>query len=106
MTYSNLMLFGLGFAGILLHCLVKIKQLKDTNTFKIGTYFNSEWVTICISTLVVVIAILCKDEIPKLKVADGYLGLGFVALGYMGQSILVTFMGKAAEKIGIKKDEE
>jgi len=103
MAYKDLSLILLGVAGILLHSLVKISQLKkEGKSFNRRKYFENEWPTMCISLLMVVIANYCKHEVKKLDIAGNYLGLGFVALGYMGQSILITFIGTAQKKIGIK----
>jgi hypothetical protein len=95
MNYNDITLLGLGLAGVLLHCLIKIGKLKKTNSFKATKYFSSEWVTMAISGIVVAIAIACKHEVMQLEQAGKWLGLAFVAIGYMGQSILVTVMGKA-----------
>lgn len=102
MQYKDLALLLLGVAGILLHNLVKISQLKkDGKEFNAGKYYGDEWPTMCISLIMVVVAIYCKHEIKELDVAGNYLGLGFVTLGYMGQSLLITFIGKAQKRAGI-----
>lgn len=99
MAYTNITLLALGVLGILIHCLIKIQQLKKDNTFKVATYFIAEWPTICISLIVVGIALICRNEITILSNAGAYLGLGFVTLGYMGQSVFVALMGKAQKII-------
>lgn len=103
---TNLSLGLLGCAGILLHCLRTIVQLKKTKTFKIWEYFDAEWPSILISFIVVMIALVCKSEITALDAVGQYLGLGFVAIGYMGQSLLVATIGKAESKIGITDDTQ
>jgi len=103
--HSDLTLLGLGMAGVLLHCLIKISKLKKTNSFKFATYFSMEWPTICISAIVVAIAIVCKHEVTQLDQAKNWLGIGFVSIGYMGQSILITVMGRAEAILTRKKEE-
>lgn len=102
MEYKDFALLGLGIMGVLLHNLVKISQLKkEGKVFIAGKYYSDEWPTMCISFCMVVIAIYCKHEIKELEIAGNYLGLGFVTLGYMGQSLLITFIGRAQKKAGI-----
>jgi len=106
MYNKDLALFLLGIAGILLHSLVKISQLKkEGKEFNRIKYFENEWPSMCISLVMVGVAIWCKHEIIELDIAGNYLGLGFVTLGYMGQSILITFIGTAQKKIGIKDSD-
>ncbi len=102
MQYKDLALLFLGVAGILLHSLVKISQLKkEGKEFNRTKYFGDEWPTMSISFIMVVVAIYCKHEIKELDIAGNYLGLGFVTLGYMGQSLLISFIGKAQKRAGI-----
>jgi hypothetical protein len=105
MQYSNLFLFLLGFLGVLLHNLVKINEInKDPSkgTFSFKTYFSLEWASIMISLIVVFVCVIIKHDIKQLESAGKYLGAGFVALGYMAQSVLIAFMGKASKMIDTK----
>jgi hypothetical protein len=100
--YSTLVLFGACIIGILLHNLVKIDEInKDPNrgNFSIKKYLAMEWASIMISCLVGAAAAFFKSEIKQLDAAGNWLGLGFVAIGYMAQSVLVKFMGKASKII-------
>jgi hypothetical protein len=45
-----------------------------------------------------------KNEIKQLEQASKWLGLSFITIGYMGQSLLVFIMGRANKVIG--KNEE
>ena len=100
MEYKDLTLFAFGLLGVLLHCLVQIKKLQKAGKFiSVGHYLSAEWATIAISVVVNIVAIMCKHEVKSLDAAGTYLGLGFVTLGYMGQSILIAFMGNAEKKI-------
>lgn len=52
----------------------------------------------------VAISLIAKAEIKQLEMAGQWLGLSFVAIGYMAQSIVVAIMGKAQKFID--KDKE
>lgn len=100
MNYTSVVLVVLGLVGVILHNLVKINDInKDPqkSNFNIATYWSKEWASIAISCLVVGVAAYLKSEIKQLEQAGKWLGLGFVALGYMAQSVLVSFMGKASK---------
>lgn len=106
MNYTNLMLIGLGILGIFLHnlnALNKINKANDGNV-NIVKYLKLEVFSILISFIVVFICILLKQEIKQLEYASKFLGVGFVAIGYSAQSMLVSVMGKANKIIG--NDEE
>lgn len=107
MQYTDITLFGLGMAGILLHNLIKINTLKrEGREFKAINYFGMEWPTICISLIVILIGLVCKKEIKELDNAGMALGLGFVLLGYAGQSVVITYFGKASKKLGLVDPEQ
>lgn len=97
MTYTPYILFALGCLGILLHNLIKMDSLnrKSKGNLKLKQYFELEWVSILISIIVVFVALIAQSEIKQLSVVGNYLELAFVAIGYMAQSIVVSYMGKA-----------
>ena len=97
MTYRLYILFALGLLGILLHNLIKMDSLnrKSKGNLNLRQYLALEWISILISVVVVVVALIAQTEIKRLSVVDNYLGLAFVAIGYMAQSIVVSYMGKA-----------
>ena len=97
MTYTLYILFALGLLGILLHNLIKMDSLnrKSKGNLNLRQYLALEWISILISVVVVVVALIAQTEIKRLSVVDNYLGLAFVAIGYMAQSIVVSYMGKA-----------
>jgi len=102
MNYSTLVLASLGLIGVLLHNLVNINEInKDPNkgNFSFVAYWKKEWASIAISAIVSLVAAYLKSEIKQLEEAK-WLGLGFIAIGYMAQSVLVSFMGKASKIIG------
>ena len=107
MIYSNLLLIGMGFAGILIHNLIKINDInKSGSTFNLASYWAKEWAAILINVIVVLCALGAKHEIKELEVAGNYLAFGFLCIGYMGQSILVKFIGTASKKLGIDEQSK
>lgn len=102
MNYTNFVLIALGLLGILLHNLVELnKTNKATNgNVKIGEYLKLEIFSIIISIICVIVCVIIKQEIKQVEQAGKWLGLAFVAIGYMGQSLLIFVMGKATKTIG------
>jgi len=49
--------------------------------------------------IIVLLCIAGKHEVTQLENAGKWLGLAFTTIGYMGQSIFVTLMGKASKKV-------
>lgn len=106
MNYTNTLLFALGILGILLHNLIEMNKINRANNgeIKLWAYLKLERFTIYISIVVVIVAIIIKQEIKQLEAVGKWLGLAFIAVGYMGQSLLIFTMGKAAKIID--KDED
>ncbi|CAK0764627.1 conserved membrane hypothetical protein [Gammaproteobacteria bacterium] len=106
MNYTNITLYGLLILGVLLHNLVELNKLNRNlkGNVKITEYLKIEKFSISISLLVGVVAIIVKTEIKQIESAGKWLGLAFVSIGYMGQSLLIFAMGKATKIID--KDEE
>jgi len=107
MNYTTPILFALGMFGILLHNLIKLNSInrKNKGTVNYSEYFGLEKFTIIISVCVVVIALIAQHEITQLEQVGKWFGLAFVAIGYMAQSIVVSFMGKAESFIEEKSKE-
>jgi hypothetical protein len=103
--YTNFTLIALGLLGVLSHNLVELAKINRATNGKanIVEYLKIEKFSVILSVIIVCIAILAKQEISQLEQIGKWLGLGFMAIGYMGQSLLVFFMGKASKQIG--KDE-
>lgn len=101
MTYTILTLFFAGFAGVLLHNLIKMDSLnrKASGNFNYGQYFRLEKFSILISIIVIAFCAYFSQEVKQLAKAGNWLGLGMGAIGYMAQSVLVSFMGKAKKFI-------
>ena len=100
MNYNDLALLAFGTGGILLHNLTKINELKKQGKFAAINYFGMEWAAILISLIIVVLGIIGKKEVAQLEQAGKWLGFAFVFMGYMGQSLLVKYMGKANKVLG------
>jgi len=100
-----LVLIGLGLGGVLAHNLVKLDTInrKEDGNLKFGQYLKIERFSIILSVLIVLLCAFISEEIKVLNNAGIGIGLGFVTIGYMAQSLLVHFMGKADKKI--KGDE-
>lgn len=104
MTYTVWILAGFGIAGILLHNLIKLNDINRANDGNVNLlkYWKLERFTIMISAIVVALALVARNEIPQLEQVGKWLGLGFTTLGYMAQSIVVKYMGKAQKYVDDK----
>lgn len=100
MNYTFIILFSLGLLGVLLHNLMKMDEInkKSNGAFNFGQYIKIERFSILISLILVLVSVMVSQEIKQLHDIGNWLGLSFVAIGYMSQSILVKYSGKA-EKI-------
>jgi len=110
MNYHILFLVAMGLLGVVLHNLVKLDSInrESQGSVNLAKYFAMERFSILISLIVVIVASLASQEIKELKLAGNYLALGFVAIGYLAQSILIKFMGKAQKVVNksIKDDKD
>lgn len=100
--YTHLTLLIFGLLGVILHNLVKLNAIKQANPegdVNYRKYFKMEWISIFISALVVFGMVWTSQEVKELANAGKWLGLGFIAAGYLAQSLLIAFMGKAQKTI-------
>src|SRR5438552_11501059 len=97
MNYTNAVLLALGLLGIVIHNLVKMDELnrKQSGEFNFWPYIKVEKFSILLSFCVLVVCIIAKQEVKQLENVGKWLGLAFVAIGYMAQSIIVKYAGKA-----------
>lgn len=104
MNYTNFVLFMLGMLGILMHNFMKMDSINKQyeGGFKLIKYIAIERFSILLSICVVVCAIIVKSEVKKLDMVGEYIGIGFIAIGYMAQSILTKYMGKVDNHIDQK----
>ena len=107
MNYTDLTLIGLGILGVLLHNLIEMNKINRAavGNLNFGQYFKIERFSIIISIIVVCVAAIVKQEIKQLEAVGNWLGVAFIAIGYMGQSLLVFTMGKAAKVIDKPEDK-
>lgn len=108
MNYTNFTLYGLGILGVLLHNLVELNKLNKASkgNLNLKQYFSLEAFSIIISLIICFVALLVKTEISQLEQVGKWLGLAFMAIGYMGQSLLIFVMGKANKVIDKTEDEK
>lgn len=103
--YTHLTLLAFGILGVLLHNLVKMNGIKQANPngdLNFPKYMKMEWINILIAILVVIGLVWTSQEVKELANAGKWLGLGFIAAGYLAQSLLIAFMGKAQKVIDQK----
>lgn len=107
MEYTNVILMVLGVTGIALHNLIKLNDINRANDGNVNLlkYWKLERFSIAISIIVVSGALVAKSEIAQLEQVGKWLGLSFVAIGYMAQSIVVKFMGKAQKFVDNQTDK-
>ncbi len=96
MEYTNIVLGLLGALGILSHNLMKMNSINRQMDGNINLikYFKVERFSITLSCVVVFGAVIASNEIKQLHQVSKYIGLGFFAIGYMAQSIIVTLGNK------------
>lgn len=101
-NYTQATLLAFGIAGILLHNLIKMDTLnkKEGVSFSFWKYLKMERFSIFIALIIVAVAVVGSQEVRQLQLVGKWLGFGFLAIGYMGQSILIKYMGKASKAIG------
>ncbi len=104
MEYTYIFLFTLGLAGVMLHNLVKMDDInkKSDGNIQLGKYWAVERFSIAISAIVVGLCVLVSQEIKQLHDIGNWLGLAFASIGYMAQSLLVKYTGKADKFINDK----
>lgn len=101
MNYTHLVLFSLGLLGILLHNLMKMDEInkKSEGNINLAKYWAIERFAVAVSVIVVVVCVMISQEIKQLHDIGNWLGLAFVSIGYMAQSIVIKVRGKAEKLI-------
>ena len=101
MTYTNLMLFLFGLLGIIIHNLKNMNTINKASkgNINITQYFKIEVFAILLSICVVIVAVIAKTEVKQLDFAGKWLGLGYMGLGFMAQSLVISFAGKSQKVI-------
>lgn len=105
MPYSLWLLFAIGSLGALLQILGKIQALKirskaANHSFTFKDYFTDDWPAILASFVSVAIAVLCVNELLKIKPALGdYIKWFFVFIGYTGSSLVQAVLSVTGKKL-------
>lgn len=101
MTYTNLLLFALGLLGIIIHNLKNMNTINKASkgNINIWQYFKIEVYAILLSICLVIVCVIAKTEIKQLEFAGKWLGIGYVAIGFMAQSVVISFAGKSQKII-------
>lgn len=104
MNYTPIVLFLFGIVGIILHNLIQLNKINRETKGKVNlySYFKLEIYSILISLVMVGVCVFTSQEIKQLETIGKWLGLAFVSIGYMGQSLLIWFMGKAGKSVGME----
>jgi hypothetical protein len=104
MNYTNYILFALGLLGIVIHNLLKMDALnrKQNGEFNFWQYVKLEKFSVLLSICTIGVALLVKHEVKQLEMVGNWLGLAFVAVGYMAQSIIIHFSGRAEKYLNNK----
>jgi hypothetical protein len=107
MQYTPFILFASGLLGVITHNLMKIDKLnRDSNgNFKFSSFIRLEWASILISVIVIVVAMIAREEIKQLKEIGSWLAIGFYSIGLAAQSVAYFFNGKAEKILKDKADQ-
>lgn len=106
MEYTTPVLAVLGLAGIAVHNLVKIDSLnrQSKGCFSFWPFVKLEWPSIAISVIVLGVMMISVQDMVSMSVTMKWpLGPAFFTGGYMAQSLLYKWMGRAQKEIDNSK---
>lgn len=94
---TNEKMIVMGMIGVLVHNLIQVdKRNKSGKRFDILAYYRTEWASVVLSILLVVGAVIAKDEIKSIKagsiVMGDYFAIFMALWGYSGQSLFLKFV--------------
>lgn len=94
---TNEKLIAMGMIGVLVHNLTELdKRKKSGKRFNIIAYYQLQWASVVLSIILVIGAVIAKDEIKSLKagslVMGDYFAIFMAVWGYSGQSIFLKFV--------------
>lgn len=103
-------LFLIGFLGMVLQALLKIKSIQDKARkanvqFKPKEYIIEDWVSHSASFVTLIMVLLFVDEIINFSVTAGeYLKFGFAFVGYTGSDIMSRIFSVVNKRINTAID--
>lgn len=96
------MYFVNGILGVLIHNLFQIKELKETGKYEtIKKYYDSQWASIMLNIIIVLVFVICHEQITSFKSVGWHFNWIMVLVGYSGQSLfpkVVKFFTKKVDK--------
>ena len=103
MEYTPFILGVCGILGILFHNLIELGKINKAKKGKasLQRYIAIEIYNILASLIVVIVAVIIEEEITNSDLLESLgvgvvgMGLSFFAIGYMGQSVIISKFGKA-----------
>lgn len=124
MQYAQMIIAGL--LGVILHAFVKIQGINKrspTENFKsvLGQYWKSDWATFSLSVFVVIslayisdelIRTQAAEELPKTMAdmfihnAEKHTKMYFIGAGYLADSLLYLWLGRAEKALNKKVEED
>ena len=92
MTYTPLILFGLGLFGVLVHNLKKLNEInrKNKGTVNYTEYFAIEKFSILISICFIGFLVVIKSEVSAVEYINKWIGTCFALAGFSAQSIILS----------------
>jgi hypothetical protein len=108
MEYTLPILAAFGVLGILIHNLIKLNEINRAadGNINLWKYYKLERFSIALSCCVITVALIARTEISQLESVGKWLGLAFTTAGYMAQSIVITFMGRAKKFMEVQDQKD
>jgi len=99
--YTEGFLLLMSFIGVLLHILVKLDEENKASNYKInmGMFIKTNWIPTLISMIVSCTLVPFSQEIHQIHDMGKLGALLYVPIAYMGQSILMKYLKKAAKVV-------
>ncbi len=97
--------FVAGLMGVIFHLIIKVNALRKraitaNETFSFTMYIQKDWLSVFISVFTVAIVVYAVDEILDYKpVVMKWLKWFFIAVGYMGSSVLQSLLSKTERQV-------
>lgn len=104
--------FLCGILGLAFNVLVKLKALKARSQvanvkFSALSYFQDDYITLLLSVVAIIISLFCvRSAVIYKPELESYLNAIFIAIGYMGTSLITAFLSKAEDRINTIIDKK